>query len=557
MTRRASACRRRQISILSIAPVVIVALLIGRQAHAECIVIGANEVVEGSLYERVFSGTVKTITRTGEIGYRATFDVDRVWKGVVPPEADLYVWELWPETPRFEAGRKYIVLARRLVDPRARAGVGLTATSVEAYSPVQCSDAFSSSPENLRVLGPGRRPTVTPAPEGIQVSVSARAELTQGEPAIATLVVENASPHPITLNLGPGQEANIAISITTPDGTRRTVRVPPKDGLQSVGRVTIPASSTYVQQLLLNNWTTFTQLGRHDLAIELLSGPTTESGRVVSVEQPSPLQIVILPRDEAALVRTCERLARTTTQTSDVGERIFAARAVAAIQDPVAVPCLETLLARSDRDDWLLLPALGAIANPAALAALQSAASSDNRERAALAQDALRRAKRATGLPIANPVGLLQAGAAEPELHLIPDGYVGWVNIAYGAKNGQPGRYEDGARVYRIPTGGILITQAGPNRGTSPAWKFFYETTSGSRIPIRLVLTGSVPDTPANRSDPAIGVFLIQRWKQQAGRVPCDVEFDRYFVGTKAQLFQASLAAGPTRDFRAPEYVCR
>ncbi len=347
MTRRAIAHGRRQGSILSLAPVVIVALLIGRQAHGECIVLGANEVMESSLYERVFSATVKAVTRTGEVGYRATFDVDRVWKGVAAPESDLYVWELGPETPRFEAN-------------------------------------------------PGS------APEGIQVSVSAPAELTQGEPVIATLVVENASTHLITLNLGPGQEANIAISIATPDGTRRTVRVPPKDGLQSVGRVTIPASSTYVQQLLLNNWTTFTQLGRHDLAVQLLSGPTTLSGRVESFEQPSPFQIVILPRDEAALVRTCERLARTTMQTSDVGERIFAARAVAAIQDPVAVPCIETLLARSDRDDWLLLPALGEIANPAALTALQSAASSENRERAALAQDALRRAKaakRATQLP--------------------------------------------------------------------------------------------------------------------------------------------------------------
>ncbi len=226
-------------------------MLIARPAHGECIVLGANEVVESSLYERVFSGTVKTVTRTGEVGYRATFDVDRVWKGVVPSESDLYVWELSPETPRFEVSRKYIVLARRLVDPRARADVGLTATSVEAYAPVPCSDAFAPTPENLRVLGPGRQPSVGPAPEGIQVSVSARAELTQGEPVIATLVVENASAHPITLNLGPGQEANIAIAMATPDGTRWTLRVPPKDGLQSVGRVTIPAASTYCSATLI------------------------------------------------------------------------------------------------------------------------------------------------------------------------------------------------------------------------------------------------------------------------------------------------------------------
>jgi hypothetical protein len=59
--------------------------------------------MQESVFELVFSGTVAEVTRTSEVGYRATFDVDRVWKGPVSRRIDLYLWELPPEGPRFEA----------------------------------------------------------------------------------------------------------------------------------------------------------------------------------------------------------------------------------------------------------------------------------------------------------------------------------------------------------------------------------------------------------------------------------------------------------------------
>ncbi len=45
------------------------------------------------------------------------------------------------------------------------------------------------------------------------------------------------------------------------------------------------------------------------------------------------------------------------------------------------------------------------------------------------------------------------------EIHLIPSGYRGPVVIAYDMPNGVPARYEDGARVFEIPSDGILRTQ--------------------------------------------------------------------------------------------------
>jgi hypothetical protein len=106
--------------------VVIVSLLTARLAHAECVIVTAKELMDGKLYELVFSGTRVGITRTEDVGYWATFEVDRVWKGSVSKRFDLYVWELAPEIPQFEMGRHHLVAAQRLTDPRARQGTGLS-----------------------------------------------------------------------------------------------------------------------------------------------------------------------------------------------------------------------------------------------------------------------------------------------------------------------------------------------------------------------------------------------------------------------------------------------
>lgn len=48
---------------------------------------------------------------------------------------------------------------------------------------------------------------------------------------------------------------------------------------------------------------------------------------------------------------------------------------------------------------------------------------------------------------------------AESEIHLIPREYKGPVIIIFNEKNGVPEKYENGSRVYEIPTNGILRTR--------------------------------------------------------------------------------------------------
>jgi hypothetical protein len=65
---------------------------------------------------------------------------------------------------------------------------------------------------------------------------------------------------------------------------------------------------------------------------------------------------------------------------------------------------------------------------------------------------------------------------------------------------------------------------------------------AGSTDPeIHLIPAGCAgEDTPANRTDPEVQVFNPIRGYIQAGLRPCDIEYEQYFVGTKAQLLDRS-----------------
>ena len=90
-----------------------------------CLLQNARMVMQAKGHEFVFSGTVVKITKTTEYWYQATFEVDRVWKGSVPPRFDLQVSILGGEIPDFELGVRYVAVAQRLIDPVKREAAGL------------------------------------------------------------------------------------------------------------------------------------------------------------------------------------------------------------------------------------------------------------------------------------------------------------------------------------------------------------------------------------------------------------------------------------------------
>ena len=119
---------------------------------------------------------------------------------------------------------------------------------------------------------------------------------------------------------------------------------------------------------------------------------------------------------------------------------------------------------------------------------------------------------------------------AEPETHLIPDGYVGYVYIVQSRADGEPTRFNGDRRLYRIPSDGLLLTQFGSNNGIIDN-RYFYVGADGSRRKI-VGLYSTVDDTPENRADTTLIIQGLGSGVLGNANVP----FQQYFVGTKPDI---------------------
>jgi hypothetical protein len=137
----------------------IAVVLMPTAVNAECVTVTPKMLRDAPSSELVFAGTVVEVTRTGEWGSRATFEVERIWRGKVPKRFDVYMWDLAsPEAPRYERmGRSYVVIAKRLENQRAREGVGLGDSNAVAFAGLECSGGHSVE-EFMRGVGPGKPP---------------------------------------------------------------------------------------------------------------------------------------------------------------------------------------------------------------------------------------------------------------------------------------------------------------------------------------------------------------------------------------------------------------
>lgn len=81
---------------------------------------------------------------------------------------------------------------------------------------------------------------------------------------------------------------------------------------------------------------------------------------------------------------------------------------------------------------------------------------------------------------------------AEPEVHLIPEGFIGHVVIQHARATGSPAERDGDARLYRIPADGVLVTQTPANYGVRPPERmaFFAVSGSGTRTPLLVETAG-------------------------------------------------------------------
>ncbi len=131
---------------------------------------------------------------------------------------------------------------------------------------------------------------------------------------------------------------------------------------------------------------------------------------------------------------------------------------------------------------------------------------------------------------------------AEPETFLIRNGYRGKVNVIFNQPNGQPEKYENGRRVYEIPSDGILLTRFKDKYGRIDQ-QYFYVDSSGGRVLLKELDVHRFNEewtrhkNPVEPSREELGVF-------HAGRVgvygnsddPKSLRYQEFFVSTYREL---------------------
>lgn len=99
----------------------------------------------------------------------------------------------------------------------------------------------------------------------------------------------------------------------------------------------------------------------------------------------------------------------------------------------------------------------------------------------------------------------------EPEIYLVPEGYVGSFYVVYDVRSGLEPEYEDGARLFKFSNHGIIHTQFSLNHGVSyPGMiRFFYVSNDGHRTEITDIHGAAIEDSEKNRNDKRL--YIISR----------------------------------------------
>jgi len=131
-------------------------------------------------------------------------------------------------------------------------------------------------------------------------------------------------------------------------------------------------------------------------------------------------------------------------------------------------------------------------------------------------------------------IGTLFLGATR-EKYIIPVGYKGDIYVIHGIPGGKPLEKMFWGVTYRIPSDGVLLTQA-PTVHNFTRTKYYYELGDGTLRRIEYEWYSTVGDTPGNRANNRdIGMYF-----PRSGSINdpsgCQFEYDEIYVGTMADI---------------------
>ncbi|HEX2787718.1 MAG TPA: hypothetical protein VHP32_07420 [Ignavibacteria bacterium] len=125
---------------------------------------------------------------------------------------------------------------------------------------------------------------------------------------------------------------------------------------------------------------------------------------------------------------------------------------------------------------------------------------------------------------------LMYLNKPEAEIYLIPKGYTGHIYLVHDLQNGDPEEYENGKRIYRIPSSGVLFTKFIDEPGIITN-DFYYIDSTGNRTEIKKKLTFA--DESENDTIPAIIASTIGSKSGAPNYI--EYKYSYNFLGTSEQ----------------------
>jgi len=210
---------------------------------------------------------------------------------------------------------------------------------------------------------------------------------TLGEPAIMTARLWNTTGYRIVADFGVNDQTEFVFLHARPDGSK--VRVTPALTPASRMRTShlMLRDTSYTASVVLDEWLALSQTGRHILDVEFHGAIRIDGGDPAAVKRTARLAIDVKPRDPARLEKRGAEWLKQISTLSPGSDARTAASALAAMQDPIAIPYLELATTRTRSPQFV--DALKSMSNPGARGALERLAQSQDQDVRSLAQRAL------------------------------------------------------------------------------------------------------------------------------------------------------------------------
>lgn len=212
--------------------------------------------------------------------------------------------------------------------------------------------------------------------------------LTTHEPVILSLVMRNDGPTRVHVDFGRDRKEGVVIEILSPSGKREYPSWPRRSGFSRTGEFDVGIGETYTQRLILNEIYDFEASGLYDINVRA----SERLQRSVHLSETSfHAEVEMEQRDQSILEKRCAGILAEVEDSTSYERAAESALALSFVNDPIAVPYLQKLLAANKLVEPIAINGLERIATLDAVKALSGELESSDKNGSGLARAALLR----------------------------------------------------------------------------------------------------------------------------------------------------------------------